>query len=309
MSSGGSRLANHTGWRRLLWIIPALLAALVVVVLLARWVCGLEPVANFIDQYPGTAPPPADAPVGIPAWLSWQHGFNALLILLIIRSGWRVRTVTRPPAMWTRNNTGPLRTKRPPRKISLDLWFHLSLDALWVLNGIVFYVLLFATGQWMRIVPTDLAVVPNALSAALQYASFNWPTENGWVSYNALQQLAYFVTVFIAAPVAILSGLRMSAAWPAQARINRFYPRPLARAVHLPTMLYFVVFIVVHVTLVLATGAVRNLNHMYAGRDDDSWIGVAVFAVSLAIMAIAWVAARPLLLRPLAALTGKVSSR
>ncbi|WP_218157734.1 hypothetical protein [Saccharopolyspora shandongensis] len=26
-----------------------------------------------------------------------------------------------------------------------------------------------------------------------------WPTENGWVHYNALQQLAYFTTVFVAA--------------------------------------------------------------------------------------------------------------
>jgi thiosulfate reductase cytochrome b subunit len=309
MSSSGSRLANGTRWKPLRWIIPALVGTLVVVVLLARWLCGLEPVASFLARYPGTVPTPADAPVGIPAWLSWQHAFNALLILLIIRSGWRVRTVTRPPAMWTRNNTGLLHTKHPPRKISLDLWFHLSLDALWVLNGVVFYVLLFATGQWMRIVPTDLATIPNALSAALQYASFDWPTENGWVSYNALQQVVYFITVFIAAPLAILSGLRMSPAWPVQARINRIYPLSLARAVHLPTMLYFVVFIVAHVTLVLATGAVRNLNHMYGGNDDDSWFGVIIFAVSLVVMAAAWAAARPLLLRPVAALTGKVSTR
>jgi thiosulfate reductase cytochrome b subunit len=309
MSRGGARQAEKSRWRQLLIIVPVVLVLLVLLVLAARWLRSLEPVANFIATYPGTPPLPAAAPVGIPGWLDWQHAFNALLMLMIIRSGWRVRTVTRPPAMWTRKNTGWLRMKRPPRKISLDLWFHLTMDALWVLNGVLFFVLLFATGQWMRIVPTDLSVIPNALSAALQYASFDWPTEDGWVAYNALQQLAYFVTVFIAAPVAIITGLRMSAAWPPDARINKIYPLSVARALHLPTMIYFVVFIVVHVTLVLATGAVRNLNHMYAAQDGDSWIGVIIFGVSLVVMAAAWVAARPILLRPVASLTGKVTSR
>src|SRR5690606_19398257 len=131
---------------------------------------------------------------------------------------------------------------------------------LWVLNGVVFFVLILVTGQWMRIVPTSWEVLPNALSVAIQYASLDWPTENGWVSYNALQELAYFVTVFVAAPLAIVTGLRMSSAWPRDAaRLNRAYPVELARAVHLPVMLYFVGFVIVHVTLVLATGALRNL--------------------------------------------------
>lgn len=309
MTRAGARAAEKPRWRRLLTIVPVMLAVLVLMVLAARWIRDLDPVADFLAAYPGTPPRPAGAPIGIPGWLAWQHAFNTLLMLLIIRSGWRVRTVSRPPAMWTRNNNRWPRTARPPRKISLDLWFHLSMDALWVLNGVVFFVLLFATGQWLRIVPTDLSVLPNAVSAALQYASFDWPTEDGWVAYNALQQLAYFVTVFVAAPVAIISGLRMSPAWPATARINRVFPLSAARAVHLPTMIYFVVFIVVHVTLVLATGAVRNLNHMYAARADDSWAGVIIVAVSLILMAAAWVAARPMLLQPIASWTGKVTAR
>ena len=103
----------------------------------------------------------------------------------------------------------------------------------------------------MRIVPTSWDIVPNALSASLQYVSLQWPHENGWINYNALQQLAYFVIVFIAAPLAIVTGLRMSAAWPKDAaRLNRAYPIELARAVHFPTMLFFVLFVIAHVTLV-----------------------------------------------------------
>jgi hypothetical protein len=74
-------------------------------------------------------------------------------------------------------------------------------------------------------------------------------------------------------------------------------------------MIYFVAFIVVHVFLVLATGALRNLNHMYAGSDDVSWIGFWVFAASVAVMVGAWFLARPLFLRPIASLMGKVTNR
>lgn len=49
---------------------------------------------------------------------------------------------------------------------------------------------------------------------------------------------------------------------------------------HFPVMVYFVLFIVVHVALVFATGALRNLNHMYASlgstdgmRYADNWTG------------------------------------
>ncbi|WP_421014458.1 FAD-binding protein, partial [Glutamicibacter creatinolyticus] len=43
-------------------------------------------------------------------------------------------------------------------------------------------------------------VFPNALSSALQYASFDWPLENSWTNYNALQMITYFLVVFVAAP-------------------------------------------------------------------------------------------------------------
>lgn len=192
-------------------------------------------------------------------------------------------------------------------RIGLPLWLHISMDSLWVLNGVVFYALIFVTGQWVRIVPTSWDIFPNALSAALQYASLNWPTEDGWVNYNALQTLAYFATVFIAAPLAVVTGIRMAPGLAARFRsIEKIYPIGWARAVHFPVMIYFLVFIFIHVTLVLATGALRNLNHMYAGRDDGTWWGAGIFAISLLLMAVAWVAFRPSVLAPVASLTGRV---
>ncbi|GGH97866.1 hypothetical protein GCM10007170_29100 [Arthrobacter liuii] len=289
-------------------MVPAVLVAMVLLVLIARVLMGMPAVTAFVSEYPGSSELPADAPVGFPAWLAWQHFLNAFFLVLIIRTGWQVRTTARPSGHWTRNNKGLIRTRNAPTKISLELWFHLTLDALWILNGLVFAVLLFASGQWMRIVPTSWDVFPNAVSAALQYASLDWPTEDGWINYNALQLLAYFVTVFIAAPLAFVTGLRMSSAWPKKAAgLNKAYPIEWARAVHFPVMIYFAAFVVVHVFLVLATGALRNLNHMYGVRDDDGWFGFWVFLASVAVMVAAWFLARPIFLRPIASLMGKVS--
>lgn len=308
-----STLTKPSGGVHNKWFKPAvavLVAVLVllIVVLLAKWLRSLPAVQDFVSEYPGHVELPGGAPTGLPAWLGWQHFLNAFFIVLIIRSGWQVRTTARPKAYWVRNNTGLIRTRNRPPKISLELWFHLTLDALWLGNGLIFIVLLLTTGQWMRVVPSSWNAVPNAVSTALQYASLEWPTENGWVNYNSLQVLAYFTTIFIAAPLAFASGLRMSGAWPKGAeRLNRLYPIEAARALHYPVMLYFVFFVIVHVTLVLATGALRNLNHMYAANDDVSWVGFWIFAASLVATVGAWFLAGPMLLRPIASLTGSVT--
>lgn len=295
-------------WPRLvLWAVISVIA-LAAIILLAKWLRGLGPVQEFLTAYPGHSELPQNAPVGLPAWLGWQHFLNAFFIVMIIRSGWQVRTTARPKAYWTRNNSGLIRTKGKPSKISLELWFHLTLDALWLINGAVFIALLFISGGWMRIVPTSWDIFPNALSVALQYASLDWPTENGWLNYNALQVLAYFSIVFIAAPLAALTGLRMSPAWPkGNATLDKIYPMEAARKLHFPVMIFFVAFTIMHVALVLCTGVLRNLNHMFAARDDAGWLGFGIFAVALVVTVAVWFLAKPVFLRPIAQLMGKVS--
>ncbi|TAJ48449.1 MAG: hypothetical protein EPO52_09965 [Herbiconiux sp.] len=284
--------------------LVALLVVAAVVVLAARGLTTYTAVQDFLATYPGEYALPASVAPGFPVWLNWSHFLNAFFIVLIIRSGWQVRTEKRPTAFWSN------RWSEKPRKISLTLWFHQFLDVLWLLNGVVFVVLLFATGQWLRIVPSSWEVFPNALSALLHYLTLEWPVENGWVNYNSLQQLMYFVVVFIAAPLAALTGVRMSGIWPKNAkRLTAIYPVEWARAVHYPVMLFFVFFIIVHVFLVLATGALRNLNHMYGASDEVNWIGFGIFVASLVVMAAAWIAARPVVIAPIASLFGKVIRR
>lgn len=303
-SSLGERVSAMTWWQKLLLGLGAAVVLVAVVVLAAKGLRSLPAVRDFVTAYPGEATRPEGTPEGFPAWLRWQHYLNFFFMVLIVRSGWRVRTVQRPEAYWT--------PKRPKgaKKVSIDVWLHQSVDILWLLNGLVFFVLLFATGQWKRIVPTGWDVFPNALSAGLQYASLDWPTEDAWVSYNGLQLLTYFVTVFIAAPLAALSGWRMSTMFPSKAKgLARAYPIEWARAVHFPVMLYFVLFVIVHVVLVASTGLLRNLNYMFWGQPVGGWAGFWVFVAGLVVAAAAVFAARPALLGPVASLTGKVSRR
>ncbi|MFD5226248.1 cytochrome b/b6 domain-containing protein [Microbacterium sp. NPDC058342] len=279
-------------------------------VFLVRTFLSLPFMQDFLVTYPGEYH--VDVEPGFSPWVGWQHFFNMFLMVLIIRSGLRVRSEKRPTVFWT-----PRRNGKGKGKISLTLWFHQALDLLWIINGVVFVVLLFVTGHWARLVPTSWEVIPNALSAGLQYISLDWPTDNGWVNYNSLQQLAYFATVFIAAPLAVVTGFRMSGLWPKKAeRLSRAYPVEWARAVHFPVMLYFVAFIIVHVALVFLTGALRNLNHMFAAQGSAdgmeyaaNWTGFWVFVVAMVVIAGGWFAARPLVLAPIAKLFGQVSGR
>ncbi len=285
-------------------VVLALLA-----VLAARWLRSLDPVADFIATYDGHPVLPEGTPEGMPWWMGWQHFLNMFLMVLIIRTGLQIRHETRPPANFTPTKDGLFSARgNTPKKFSLTIWMHQALDALWLLNGLIFVVLLIATGHWARIVPTDPHVFQHALSAGIQYLSLDWPTENGWVHYNALQMLSYALVVFVAAPLAALTGWRMSSWFPTEAKgLNKAFPMEVARKVHFPVMVFFVAFIVVHVFLVAFTGLLTNLNHMYTSRGGatDAW-GLVVFLVSVAVTAAAWFFLKPAFTAPVASRFGTV---
>jgi len=312
---------GNSKWFNLLWLIPIGLLLLIVGIAVAKGIREIPGVQNFIHRYPGTSELPDGAPVGFPAWLGWQHFLNLFLMIFIIRSGVTI-IADHPRFYWTRNSTpgkdwfriqkpvpsDPLYTAKqdsitlpngvglPGRRHSIGLarWWHLGVDTLWLLNGIVFYILIFSTGQWLRLVPLHWDVIPNSISVAIQYLSLDWPTESGWSNYNSLQLIAYFITVFIAAPLALITGLGMSPALSTRFRwVSSVFSIQVARSLHFLVLCWFVMFIVVHVTLVLTTGALRNLNHMYASQDTESWMGFWIFAASMVVVIAGWVAATP----------------
>ncbi|MGH3970589.1 MAG: molybdopterin-dependent oxidoreductase, partial [Mycobacterium sp.] len=313
-------------WFNLLWLLPIGFVLFIVSVAVAKGLRGMPSVQRFIAEHPGTVMPAGAAHgAGSPVWVVVQHFFNAFLMVFIIRSGVQILS-DHPRLYWTRHSTpgrdwfriqkpvpaDPLWTAKQDsislpgqvglpgirHSIGLARWWHLGTDMLWLLNGLVFYVLLFTTAHWRHLVPTSWTVFQNAVSVLIQYLSLDWPAEHGWVAYNSLQLLAYFVTVFVAAPLALLTGLGMS---PALSTRFKQVSRPLsiqtARSLHFLVLAWFLVFIVMHVALVFMTGLLPNLNHMYAARDGHGWLGFWIFLGSMVVVVAAWVAATPLTLR------------
>src|SRR5262249_59282817 len=102
---------------------------------------------------------------------------------------------------------------------------------------------------------------------------------------SAVEQRAYFTTVFSAAPAAIFFGLMQA---PAIANkfgfLGKLVNRQVARSIHFFILLYFVGFIVVHVSLVFITGMRKNLNHIALGTDAVNWDGTIIAFIALALL-------------------------
>jgi sulfoxide reductase catalytic subunit YedY len=138
----------------------------------------------------------------------------------------------------------------------------------WAITGLLYVVLLFASDQWQRLVPTSLSIVPQAWDALLTYLQFKIPHASG---YNALQQLTYFSVIFILAPIQIVTGLAMSPALAARfPQLSRLTGgRQSARSVHFLGMIAFVLFIIGHVSLVVAHGFGEGMAKIVLGSADQ----------------------------------------
>ena len=306
-------------WINLLWALPVAFTLLVLGIAAAKGLREMPEIRDFLIRYPGVPRSAVEVDTGFPLWLRLLHFMNLFFMAFIIRSGVQI-LADHPRLYWKRDSTpgtewfrfqkevptdriwtskddsvslpGWLGIPGIRHSIGLARWWHFSVTLLWMVNGLVFYVLLFATDQWQRLVPTTWEVFPNAASTALQYLSLNFPQEQSWSRYNSLQQISYFLTVFIAAPVSIVTGLMQSPAisnrlgW-----IGRVLDRQRARSIHFMALCWFLLFILAHVTLVFITGARANLNMMFAGVHNDSWSGVLVFAAAMVILfAASWMA-------------------
>lgn len=317
-------------WFNTLWLLPLVVVALLVSIAVAQQLRQYSWMQDFINDYPGTSPSyahPVDS--GFPWWLRWQHFFNLLFMIFIIRAGiqiladhprlyfnhssqpgkeWlRLRDPVpadrmdpaQPERMWTAKDDSvalPKHLGLPGFRHSIGLarWWHFGFDLLFIVNGAIFYVLLFATGQWQRLVPQDWDVFGNALSAGIQYLSLDLPANEGFTMYNGLQQLAYFGTVFIAAPLALITGLLQAPSISGRLGLaSGVLNRQVARTVHFWVLTWMISFIFIHTVMVYITGFVGNLNHITLGTDTDSYWSLAIYALWMAIVVVLWLAATP----------------
>ncbi len=290
----------HIRFKALLLLVAAPL--LLVAACYVQWGAFGLPV---VPPVPAVNPETAAQPFGFPAWIRITHYVNFLFLVLLIRSGlqiladhprlyWNVHCA--PGSEWLRLTPVKLPSqdvwtaKEDSRPLSPWIglpgyrhtvgmarhWHFLSV-LFWIGNGLIFVALLFGGGQWRRLVPTSLRIVPDAWAIFVHYATFHLPPEpNGFYQYNALQKLSYFGVVFALAPLALMTGPSMSPAFTAR---FPWYPklpgnRQIGRSIHFLVMCAFVVFSISHVTMIVLTGFMRNMNHIVMGADDAKPTGL-----------------------------------
>lgn len=321
-------------WFSSLWLVPLGIVALVLSIAIVREMTRYGWYQDFIARYPGTSTDYVD-PVdsGFPWWLRWQHFLNLLFMMFMIRAGLQILAdhprlyftiASKPDTEWMRLRDAVPADRRDPEDpqrvwtakqdsvalpkhvglpgirhtIGLARWWHFTFDLLWLINGVVFMVLLFSTNQWKRLIPTSWDVFPNAVSTALQYLSLQLPQNAGFNTYNALQLLAYFITVFIAAPLALVTGLLQAPGIAGRFGTSAgLLNRQMARTVHFGVLVWMLVFIVVHTLMVFVTGFVGNVNHITLGTDTNSYLGVALYLAWMAVVAAFWLVASPLTIK------------
>ncbi len=304
--------------RRTLIVLLILVFGPLVLAWLQHALVGLPHIGPSTASAEGTP----SGPHGFPFWIRWSHFSNLFFLFMLIRSGlsilmdhprlywndhctpgteWMRFTPLQVPQnrLWTAKDDARyispiVSTPGYRHTVGIARSWHFITVYGFVLTGVFFVIGLLTSTQWQRLVPTSPHVFAEAWNTFVVYANFHLPPEpNGFYGYNALQQLAYFATIFFMAPLAILTGMAMSPAlvnrFPAYAKI--FGGRQSARSLHFLNLLGFVGFIVVHVTLVALTGFERNMNHIVLGTDDTAPGGMILGLIGIAIVAGSWIAA------------------
>lgn len=255
---------------------------------------------------------------GFPVWISATHYLNLLFMVLLARSG--IQILASFPRLYLKDDCAPgheilkfTRKKVPTNHIHQSLdeeanvsswlalpggkgvtgglgvgrhWHFLILMA-WISTGVVYIVLLFATDQWRRLVPTSWSFFPGVIQSAGIYLHFHLAPPTPGYPYNPLQQLTYFLVVFLLAPFQIATGAAMS---PALSGRFPWYPRlfgsrQTARSLHFLGLLAFLAFVIGHTFMVIVHGIPEEWAKIVLSSDlANTGLAVAVGSFGLLVV-------------------------
>lgn len=192
-----------------------------------------------------------------PRWLRLTHWLNALAVLVMVNSGWRIY------------NASPLYDFSFPKGITLGGWLGGALQwhfaAMWFLaiNGLIYLIVNLASGRLSRrFFPVSPKGVMHDLWAALRGRLGHADLSH----YNQVQRLAYlFVMVDIT--LLVISGLVIwkSVQFPLLRELLGGYDA--ARHVHFIAMALLMAFVTVH--LVMVALVPKTLIAMIVGHKES----------------------------------------
>jgi thiosulfate reductase cytochrome b subunit len=191
-----------------------------------------------------------------PRWLRLTHWLNALAVLVMVTSGWRIY------------NASPLYDFSFPKGITLGGWLGGALQwhfaAMWFLaiNGLAYLIINLASGRLSRrFFPVSPKGVLQDLWAALRGRLGHADLSH----YNQVQRLAYLF-VMLDITLLVVSGLVLwkSVQFPLLRELLGGYEA--ARHVHFIAMALLVAFVAVH--LVMVALVPKTLLAMIVGRKE-----------------------------------------
>ena len=172
------------------------------------------------------------------------------------------------------------------KNLGLGRHWHFFSAIFWGLNGLIYYILLFTSNEWSRLIPTSIDIIPQAIQTALTYATFNFPPPGD--PYNPLQQLMYFGVVFLLGPFMVMTGAAMSpsisARFPLYPKI--FGGRQAARSLHFLGNIAFILFIITHVSMVMLERFSENIGQIILGYPVNFISAIGLFALYIIVIAI-----------------------
>ena len=189
-----------------------------------------------------------------PLWLRMTHWLNAIAVVIMVMSGWRIY------------NAAPFFDFVIHKSITLGGWLGGAIQwhfaAMWLLvgNGSIYLVLNLASGRlWRKFFPLSprafVADVLAALRGRLSHADL--------AHYNAVQRAAYLF-VIVDLIVLVLSGLVLSKSVQFPILRELFGGYEAARRVHFLAMAALTGFVGIH--LVMVALVPRTLLAMLRGR-------------------------------------------
>lgn len=188
------------------------------------------------------------------AWLRLMHWLNALAVLIMVGSGWRIY------------NASPLFGFEFPDVITLGGWLAGAIQwhfaAMWLLavNGLLYLLVNLVSGRlWHRFFPLSF----HALFADLREALHGQLSHADPRRYNTVQKAAYLF-VMLDSVLLVISGLVLwkSVQFPLLRELLGGYEA--ARYIHFFAMSALVGFVAVHLTMALLVP--RSLLAMIRGR-------------------------------------------
>jgi thiosulfate reductase cytochrome b subunit len=206
------------------------------------------------------------------------HWVNVFCLALLLMSGLQIFNA-HPALYWgdiSRFENPLLAIRGFPGWLTIPSYQDLASGRLWhfffawilVINGVLYLSASIVSRHLTRDLVPTLREVKRIGHSLLEHARLRFPKGEEAKRYNVLQQLAYLAVIFGLLPLVIVTGLCMSPRVDADFHWlpQLFGGRQSARTLHFIAASGLVAFTLIHVAMVLVSGAWNNLRSMISGR-------------------------------------------